>query len=264
MATLQGKRALIFGAGGSIGSATAKQFAAQGAEVFLSGRNPESVQLIAKDIVAAGGKAVAAGVDAEDQAQVGSYVESIARGGTIDVVFNAMGPRIGAYRNGQPAVELPPDVFMVPLGTLVKSQFITSQAAARQMVKQGAGVIIFLTGSPARGHVSGATAIGAAFGAIETFMENLAFELGPSGVRAVRVRTMAMVDSRTIEDTMQVIEKRLRITRKDSIARLAGANFLHTLPRVDDTARVITFVASDRARMLTGTVVNSSAGAAPD
>ena len=63
---------------------------------------------------------------------------------------------------------------MMPLTTVEKSQFITEHAAAGQMVKQRSGVIIFVTGSPARGHVEGATAMGAAFGAIETFMEKSA------------------------------------------------------------------------------------------
>ena len=62
-----------------------------------------------------------------------------------------------------------------------------------------------LTGSPARGHVQGATAIGAAFGAIESFMENLAVEVGPAGVRAVCLRTTANTDSRTIQQTIDTI-----------------------------------------------------------
>jgi NAD(P)-dependent dehydrogenase (short-subunit alcohol dehydrogenase family) len=264
MTILQGKRAVIFGAGGSIGGATAKLFAREGAELYLSGRNLASVQHLADEITDAGGKAAAAVVDAESATQVADYMDAVARAGAIDVVFNATGPRIGAYHNGQPATELPADAFMVPLDTLVKSQFITSQAAARHMVKHGAGVIVFLTGSPSRGHVRGATAIGAAFGAIETFMENLAFELGPSGVRAVCVRITANVDSRTIEETMQVLESRMGVTRKDSVARLAAGNFLNASMKVDDTARALAFVSSDNARLLTATVVNSSAGAALD
>jgi NADP-dependent 3-hydroxy acid dehydrogenase YdfG len=56
---------------------------------------------------------------------------------------------------------------MVPLATMVRSRFTTARAAARHMIKQHSGVIILVTGSPARAHVPGATAIGAAFGAIE-------------------------------------------------------------------------------------------------
>jgi 3-oxoacyl-[acyl-carrier protein] reductase len=71
------------------------------------------------------------------------------------------------------------------------------------MVKQRSGVIIFVTGSRARGHVPGATAIGAAFGAIENLTENLAVEVSPFGVRVVCVRTLANIDSRTIQDRFE-------------------------------------------------------------
>ena len=47
---LQGKNALVFGAGGSIGAAVAREFAAEGAEVFLSGRTSSSVETVAKQI----------------------------------------------------------------------------------------------------------------------------------------------------------------------------------------------------------------------
>jgi 3-oxoacyl-[acyl-carrier protein] reductase len=80
-------------------------------------------------------------------------------------------------------LDLPIDQFMVPLDTMVKSRFITARAAARHMARQRSDVIIFVTGSPARPHVPGATAIGAAFGAIENLTANLAFEVSPFGVR---------------------------------------------------------------------------------
>jgi 3-oxoacyl-[acyl-carrier protein] reductase len=70
------------------------------------------------------------------------------------------------------------------------------------MIKRHSGVILFVTGSPARAHVPGATAIGAAFGAIENLTENLAFEVSPFGVRVVCLRTLANTDSRSIQDTM--------------------------------------------------------------
>ena len=90
---LQGKHALVFGAGGSVGAATAKEFAAEGAEVFLSGRT-KNVQSVADQIMAVGGKAHAAVVDALDEAAVTAYVDGIANEtGRIDIVFNAVGTR---------------------------------------------------------------------------------------------------------------------------------------------------------------------------
>jgi NAD(P)-dependent dehydrogenase (short-subunit alcohol dehydrogenase family) len=158
---------------------------------------------------------------------------------------------------------LPIDQFMVPFETMVKSRFITSRAAARHMVEQHSGVIIFVTGSPARPHVPGATAIGAAFGAIENFTANLAFEVSPLGVR-VCIRTVANVDSRSIQDTTEFLAGQLNITKDQAIAQVAQSNFLKVPATVQDTANAAVLIASDRGRMLTATVVNATAGAALD
>jgi NAD(P)-dependent dehydrogenase (short-subunit alcohol dehydrogenase family) len=147
---------------------------------------------------------------------------------------------------------------------MVRSRFITARAAARHMIKQHSGVIIFVTGSPARGHVPGATAIGAAFGAIENLTENLAFEVSPFGVRVVCLRTVANTDSRSIQDTMDFLASRLNITKDQAMAQIAQSNFLKVAATVQDTANAAVLIASERARMLTGTVFNATAGAAMD
>jgi NAD(P)-dependent dehydrogenase (short-subunit alcohol dehydrogenase family) len=105
----------------------------------------------------------------------------------------------------------------------LKSHFITARAAARQMVEQHSGVIIFVTGGPARGQVPGATAIGAAF-----------------------------------------LSSRMNITKEQENEQIAHSNFLRRLATLTDTARVAVLVASDNARMMTGTDVNATAGAALD
>ena len=61
---LENKSAVVFGAGGSIGAAVAKEFAAEGARVFLAGRTKASLEAVAEQITAAGGEAQTAAVDA--------------------------------------------------------------------------------------------------------------------------------------------------------------------------------------------------------
>jgi|SRR3981081_4524162 NAD(P)-dependent dehydrogenase (short-subunit alcohol dehydrogenase family) len=174
------------------------------------------------------------------------------------------GPLAKEYGNGKVAVDLPIDEFMVPLTTMVRSRFITARAAARHMIKQHSGVIIFVTGSPARGQVPGATAIGAPFGAIENLTENLAFELGPFGVRVVCLRTLANNDTRSIQDTMDFLASQLNITKDQAMAQIVQSSFLKVAAAVQDTTNAAVLIASDRARMLTGTVVNATAGAFVD
>ena len=262
---LQGKRAVIFGAGGSIGAAVASEFAAEGAEVFLAGRTRSNVDAVAQRIGKAGHRAHAAVIDALDDAAVNTYIDRlVGDAGQIDIVFTAVGPLANEYGNTKHATDLTIDEFMLPLTTVVKSQFIAARAAARHMIQQRSGVILFLTGSPARGHVEGATAIGTAFGAIESLTENLAVEVSPFGVRVVCLRTTANTDSRTMQQTMDAVISKMHITKEQALAGMANLNFLKVPATVSDTAKAAVLLASDRARLLTGTVVNSTAGAALD
>ena len=264
---LEGKCGVVFGAGGSIGAAVAKELASEGAEVFLAGRTGANVELVAKEITAAGGRAHAEVLDALDEAAVSAYVQSVvAQSGRLDIEFNATGPRIKEYANGTPAVDLPADLFIFPVNTVLKSQYITARAAAREMVKKGSGVIVLLSGPPARPRIQGVTGIGAAFGAVETLTRALAVELGPAGVRVVCLRTGGIPDSRTLQDSSQAIaELTGRKPDQEEFARsLAENTMLKANPSTADTARTAVLLASDSARMLTGTVLNASVGAVWD
>ena len=114
------------------------------------------------------------------------------------------------------------------------SQFITASRAARHMVQQGSGVIIFLTGSPARPHSPGASGIGAAFGGIENLTRTMALELSGTGVRVVCLRTAANPDTRTIQDTADTVGKMLNLTREQVLADLDQGTWLKGSPHTDD------------------------------
>jgi NAD(P)-dependent dehydrogenase (short-subunit alcohol dehydrogenase family) len=99
---------------------------------------------------------------------------------------------------------------------------------------------------------------------MENLTQNLAFEVSPLGVRVVCLRTLANFDSRSIQDTMELQAGQLHITKDQAKAQFEQSNFLRTLATVQDTANAAVLIASDRARMITGTVVNATAGAALD
>ena len=89
---LKDRIAVIHGAGGAIGSAVAGTFAREGARLFLSGRSLAPVWAVAEDIVAAGGKAEAASVDALDEVAIERHTAGVVeKAGRIDVVLNAIG-----------------------------------------------------------------------------------------------------------------------------------------------------------------------------
>src|SRR5215469_10799681 len=117
---LQNKHAVIFGAGGEVGSAVAKEFAAQGATVFLSGRHLASVEQVAADVRQDDGKAIAAVIDALDEQAVNAYLDGVAHEwGSIDILLNVTGPQAKDYGNGNSTLELPLEQFLLPLTTLV-------------------------------------------------------------------------------------------------------------------------------------------------
>lgn len=208
---LKDKRAVVFGAAGSIGAAVARTLAAEGAEVFLAGRTERTLDAVTRQITASGGHADYAVVDALDDSAVDKYLDRVVeQAGRIDIEFNAIGPRITEYGNGKAAVDLPVEEFLAAQ-TVLTSQFITARHAARRMVPRGSGVI-FLTGSPARPHVPGASGIGAAFGGIETLTRQMALELSGAGVRVVCLRTAANPDTRTIQDTTDAVATMMNLS----------------------------------------------------
>jgi 3-oxoacyl-[acyl-carrier protein] reductase len=75
--TLENKNAIIYGAGGSMGGAVAKALAANGAKVFLTGRNLSSVQKVADEILASGGRAEVGRADALDAKAINHFLETM-------------------------------------------------------------------------------------------------------------------------------------------------------------------------------------------
>lgn len=258
--SLSGKRVAVFGAGGGVGRAMARELARQGAEVFLSGRHLTPIEQIGKEIRDHGGTAHAAEVNAQDEKGVESYLESVAKGGRLDAVINLVGPNPVEYANGTPMLQLPLDKFLVPLTTIVPSQFITARTAAKHMVKQQGGVILFVTAVPSRGMTPDAISIGAAFGAIESMVRSLAGGLGAQGVRVVGLRTGPMVDTPTIQKTYAAVAKATGAT-VDQVQSMGEAKALVKTPAsAADTAQLAAFLISDAARTITGEILNASSG----
>ncbi len=120
---LTDRTAVVYGAGGSIGSAVARAFAAEGARVHLVGRTRETLEAVAADIK----DAEVAVVDALDENAV---TEHLARVGDIDVSFNLVSR---GDVQGLPITEMPLDAFLAPVINGTRANFITARAAARRM-----------------------------------------------------------------------------------------------------------------------------------
>lgn len=251
---LQNKNAVIYGAGGSLGGAVARALADAGARLFLTGRSLSSVQKVADQIIAAGGDAETAEVDALDEQAVNGHIAAVVRdAGAVDIVFNAIG-----WKDTQniPLTDMPLADFIRPINISLETQFITSTAAARVMMKQGSGVILSLTATPGGIGYANTGGFGPACCAVEGFSRNLASELGPHGIRVVNIRSGGSPDSRVFKEAIDAGGDDV----KEFIEKMANDTMLKKLPPMQDIANTAVFLCSDLAASITGVTIDVTAG----
>ncbi len=259
---LENKNAVVYGAGGSIGAGVAAAFAHEGAHVILAGRTRETLEVVARDIKDVGGSATVAVVDALDEQAVEEHLSAVvAERGSVDVSFNLTSR---GDRQGTPLVDLATADFVGPIITGATAAFVTACAAARHMVKQGSGVILALNSGSANGSpLMGGT--GPADAVLDTFIRNLAVEIGPQGVRALGIWTSGVEDAispaklTAVNPAMQVNDA----TFRGVLEHLASMRALGRSPRVAQVAAAAAFLASDDAAAITGTFVNVTSGTFP-
>jgi NAD(P)-dependent dehydrogenase (short-subunit alcohol dehydrogenase family) len=260
---LDNKTAVIYAAGGAIGGAVARAFAREGATLVLTGRNVAKLDAVAAEIVAAGGVAETAEVDALDENAVEEHLDAVVeRAGGVDVSFNAIGP--GPALDRTPLAELAADAFARPIAFYTRSNFITATAAARHMSGQGSGVIVTLTAVPGRMPARLIGGAAPAWAAVEAFSRSLALEVGPAGIRVVCLRAHAIPETPLIEANFATAAEAAGVGRAQFQAILEQGTLLKRLPTLAEVAGTAAFIASDRAGAMTATVVNLSAGSITD
>ncbi|HLY31334.1 MAG TPA: SDR family oxidoreductase [Ktedonobacterales bacterium] len=259
---LENKNAVIYGAGGGIGSAVARAFAREGARLFLAGRTLAPLSAVAEDITKAGGSAEIAQVDALDEQAVEKYLgEVVQMAGGIDITFNAIG--IG-YEQGAPLVEMTLEEFVPGIADVMKTQFLTTTAAARHMIRKGSGVILAITATPGGRFVPNSGNFGVACAAIESLCRQLAGELGPQGIRVICLRSAGSPDTPVLERILPQLAELSGVSEEAFVAGLAERTFLKRMPRVAEVANAAALMASDYASAMTGAVANVACGDALD
>jgi 3-oxoacyl-[acyl-carrier protein] reductase len=259
---LENKIAVIYGGGGTVGSAVARAFAREGAKVFLAGRTLATLDQVAEEITAAGGAAETAVVDALDEDAVDEHANAVAStAGGIDISFNAIGH---GDVQGPPLLEMPFEDFVRPISTAMRTQFLTTRAAARHMVKRGSGVIMAITATTARKTIPNVGGTGVTFDAIESLSRQWASELGPRGIRVVWLQTTGLPEA--ISTTLELFPDYgtgKAMTRDELISWLEAQTMLRRLTSVAEVANAAAFLASDGAGAMTATGVNLSGGSVP-
>lgn len=181
MGVLDGKVALVTGAGKNIGRAIALTLARDGATVVVNGRSDQAaIETVAQEIRDAGGRAEAILADVSTADQVARMADQVASSlGGVDILVSNAG-----LRRQTPFLQMSLEEWREILSVALDGAFILTRAFVPQMIARGGGSVIALSGisthvgTPNRAHVSASKA------GLEGLIRALAVELGPQGIRA--------------------------------------------------------------------------------
>ena len=255
---LENKNAVIYGGGGAIGGAVARAFAREGARVFLVGRTLAKLEVVAGEISKAGGVAEVAQVDALNKEAVEAHLAEVARkAGRVDISFNLID--LGDAQ-GAPLVEMAQARFALPIMNAMATHFLTATAAARQMAKNGSGVILALTAQVARKPYPNSGGFGVACAAIEGFCRQLAAEVGPQGIRVVCLRSAGSPDAPGVAEAIRLHAESAGVSPEAWEAQSAEKTLLKRMPKLAEVANAAVLMASDHANAITGAVANVTCG----
>jgi NAD(P)-dependent dehydrogenase (short-subunit alcohol dehydrogenase family) len=232
---LDGKRALVTGAGRGIGLAAAAALAQAGAHVTLAARTQDEIEAASQALRDAGCQAQALALDVADLA---AMQEAIAAAQPFDILFNNAGTNRPA-----PFVEVKVEDFDDIFAINVRAAYFVAQAVARRLVEtKQPGSIINV--SSQMGHVGAArrTVYCASKHAMEGFTKAMAIELGPHGIR---VNTIAPT---FIETPMTKPFFENKAFRDDVLSKIK----LGRLGTLEDLMGPVVFLASDAAALMTG------------
>jgi len=238
---LAGRVALVTGAAGGIGRATAEVFVEHGARVAVADIAVSQAEAVAEGINAAGGAgAIALRLDVTDPVSVQQAMDAVVEAyGRIDILVNSAGIHIG-----HTVLDFPLEAWERVLRVNVTGTFLCAQAAARQMVKQGGGgCIISLSSASAKKPDPKGAAYCASKSAIIGLTRVLALELGEYGIRA-----NAILPGATDTEMLREVVGRVPGFREELMARTP----LRRMADPRDQAHAALFLASDLARHITG------------
>ena len=239
---LDGQVALVTGAGRGIGRASALALAEAGAEVIAMSRTEAEIASVAAAIGDKGGTARAVVCDVTDTAALVREFEALER---LDVLVNNAGTNIPA-----PLLEIEEADLDAVLRLNIRAFVLTAQAAARIMVRQGAGVIINLSSTFGKVGRPGTSVYSGTKHFVEGFTKSTAVELARTGVRVVAVGPTAT------ETPMTAARLADPVAGGDLLAGIPMGRFA----QVEDVVGAVVFLASPAASLITGTTIMVDGG----
>jgi 3-oxoacyl-[acyl-carrier protein] reductase len=247
---LEGRVALVTGAGRGIGRATATRFAREGGRVCLADVEPGGAADTARSLVDSGMDAFATRMDVTSRTEVENAVErTVERYGRLDILVN----NAGITRDNL-LHKMADEDWRTVLNVHLTGAFLCSRAAQRHMVEQGYGRILNVSSASALGN-SGQANYSAAKAGLQGLTKTLAIELGPYGV-TVNAIAPGFIETEMTRETAS----RLGLDFEEFVAEMVKDIPVGRSGWPEDVAAAIVYLASEEASFVSGQILYVAGG----
>lgn len=248
---LEGRVAIVTGAGGGLGAESARVFASHGAKIAIVDINGEAARKVAEEIEAAGGDALFVRTDISSEAEVKAMVEAVvARFGRVDVLHNnAAILSVEQRQRDRDVVNMDVDAWDLAMAVNLRGAMLCTKYAVREMLKNQKGSVIFATsGLGAQGDLS-LSAYAASKAALMMLSKSVASQYGKQGIRSNALQ-IGLAPAENAHDSMPA--PLLQILLDNHLTPELGT------PR--QIADVVAFLASDESSFVTGSTLVADGG----
>ena len=246
MPRLEGKVAVVTGAGTGIGRATARLFAQEGARVVVAELDAEAGEQTAQLIVQAGGEAIAITTDVTEPDSIQATIDAAVRHfGALHVLHNNAG---GSTARDSDVTDAPLEEFWRVIRLDLFGTFLGCRFGIPAIIRSGGGSVINMSSNVALMGIPGRDCYTAAKGAVASMTRSMAVEFAPT------VRVNAIAPSATMTERVKKL-----VAGNTALEKLANSHLLGLI-EPEDIAHMALFLASDETRKVTGNIYPVDSG----